>query len=78
MLHSDQVQELSAVSASVMAALMLEERVEPTVDSDSAGSGEAVVILEYLELAVMYFGFAVESVEEWGQLEVLVRPGWTA
>ena len=78
MLHSDQVEAFFVVSASIMAVLEAEERVELIVDSDSAGFGGAVVMPEHLELDVMYFGLAVEFVEERGQLEVLERPGWTA
>ena len=61
-----------------MAVLKGEERAELTVDSDSAGFDEAVVMLEHLELDAVYFGLVVEHVKEQGRLEVLERPGWTA
>ena len=78
MLHSGRVEALFAVSASVRAVLGAAERVELTVDWDSVGFGEAVVIPEHLKLVVVYFGFAVESVEEREQVEVLERLDWTA
>lgn len=66
MLHSDQVEALFAVSAPITAALEAEEQAELTVDSDSAGSGEAVVMAGHLELGVVPFGLAVESLGERG------------
>ena len=77
MLRSDQVEALFAVSASVIAVLKAEARIELTVDWDSAGSGEAVVMPEHLELVVVDFGLAVEFVKGQVQLEVLEWPGWT-
>ena len=78
MLHSEPRGVLFAVSASVMSVLGAEERIELTVDSDSAGSGEAVVMPGRLEPGAVHFGLAVESVEERRQLEVLEPRGWTA
>ncbi len=72
------MEALFAVTASVQAVLKAEEQVELAVDSDSAGSGGVEVMPGYLELVVVYFGLAVESVEEREQLEVVERPGWTA
>lgn len=57
----------------MMAVLGAAERVELTVDWDSVGFGEAVVMPERLKLVVVYCGFAVESVEERKQVEVLER-----
>ena len=78
MLHFDQVEALFAVFVSVMAVLEVEERVERIVGWDSVGSGEAVVMPGHLELVMMYFGLAVESVEEREQLGVIERLDWTA
>ena len=78
MLHSDQEKKFFAVSASVMAVLEAEERVELAVGSDSGESGEAVVKTGHLELDAMCFGLAAKSVEGQGQLEVLERLDWTA
>ena len=75
MFHSDRAEAFFAVSAAVTAVLEAEERVELTVGWDSVVFGEAVVIPERLELDVRYFGFAVRSVDEQEQLEVLERPG---
>ena len=72
------MEALFAVSASVMAVLKSEEQVELTVDSDSAGSGGVEVMPGHLQLVVVYFGLAVESVEERVQFEVVERPGWSA
>lgn len=73
MLHPGRVEALFAASASVVAVLGVAERVELTVDWDSVGFGEAVVMPEHLKLVVMYFGSAVESVVEREQVEVLER-----
>ena len=72
------MEALFAVAASVVPVLEAEERIELTVDSDSAGSGEAVVMPGHLELGVVHFGLAVEFVQERGQLEVPEWRGWTA
>ena len=76
MLHFALVEALFGVSALVMVVPEDEERVELTACWDSAKFDGAAVKPGHLERVVVYFGFAVEFVEERQLVEVLEQRGW--
>ena len=76
MLHFAHVEALFAVSALVMVVPEAEERVELTACWDFAVFDGAAVKPGHLERVVIYFGRAVEFVEERQLIEVLERRGW--